>query len=64
VLLLVRHPDQHGQYRNLADNQRCHFDRIVDAFLNHLQSGDEVHMAAIRVVSTRAHTIMVTPAPF
>jgi hypothetical protein len=47
----VRHPDQHGQYRYLANNQRCHFDRIEGAFLNHLRSDDEVHMAVMRVIS-------------
>ena len=51
ALLLVRHPDQHGQYRYLANNQRCHFDRIEGAFLNHPRPDDEVHMAVMRVIS-------------
>src|SRR6266702_7548155 len=39
--LLVKDPDDHGQYRYLADNQRGHFDRIVRASLNHLRPDDE-----------------------
>src|SRR5712664_3862703 len=50
-LLLVKHPDEHGQYRYLADHQRRHFDRIVGASLNHPRSHDEVHMAVMRVIS-------------
>jgi hypothetical protein len=64
ALLLVRYPDQHGQYRDLADNQRCHFDRMAAASLNHLRSDDEVHTAVMRVISTRGETIMATPALF
>src|SRR6202521_2905642 len=64
ALLLVRHPDQHGQYRYLADNQRRHLDRIEGGSLSHLRSLDEVHMAVIRVISTRGRMIMVTPALF
>jgi hypothetical protein len=33
ALLLMKDPDDHGQYRYLADNQRRHFDRIVRASL-------------------------------
>src|SRR6266436_8293477 len=38
---LVKDPDDHGQYRYLADDQRCHFDRVVRASLNHLRPDDE-----------------------
>ena len=47
---LVKDPDDHGQYRYLADNQRGHFDRIVRASLNHLRPDDEVHSTVIRVL--------------
>jgi hypothetical protein len=47
--LLVKDPDDHGQYRYLADNQRSHFDRIVRASLNHLRPDDEVHSAVMRI---------------
>ena len=47
--LLVKDPDDHGQYRYLADNQRRHFDRIVRASLNHLRPDDEVHRTVIRI---------------
>jgi hypothetical protein len=46
---LVKDPDDHGQYRYLADNQRCHFDRVVHASLNHLRPDDEVHCAVMRI---------------
>src|SRR6266849_9472918 len=46
---LVKDPDDHGQYRYLADNQRCHFDRVVRASLNHLRPDDEVHSAVMRI---------------
>ena len=47
--LLLKDPDDHGQYRYLADNQRCHFDRIVRASLNHLLPDHEVHSAVMRI---------------
>ena len=47
---LMKDPDDHGQYRYLADNQRRHFDRVVRASLNHLRPDDEVHTAAIRIL--------------
>ena len=47
--LLVKDPDNHGQYRHLADNRRCHFDRIVRASLNHLRPDDEVQSAVMRI---------------
>jgi hypothetical protein len=46
---LVKDPDDHGQYRYLADNQRCHFDRVVRASLNHPRPDDEVHSAVMRI---------------
>jgi hypothetical protein len=53
---LMKDPDDHGQYRYLADNQRHHFDRVVRASLNHLRPDDEVH--------THGQAIMATPALF
>jgi hypothetical protein len=61
---LPKHPDEHGQQRYLADNQRRHLDRVFRASLNHLRSVDEVHMAVTRVISKREDTIMIAPATF
>jgi hypothetical protein len=54
--LLVKDPDDDAQYRHLADNQRCHFDRVVRASLNHLRPDDEVHTAVIRILCKPKHT--------
>ena len=63
--LLVKDPDDQGQYRYLADNQRCHFDRVVRASLNHLRPDDEnSHGRDPYPRQTEGHGIMGMPALF